>query len=53
MEIYTFTNIVIVVIGLVLGFIISKLLEKTSITKTLDNAKTEATRILKSAESDG
>lgn len=53
MEIYTFTNIVIVVIGLVLGFIISKLLEKTSITKTLDNAKTEATRILESAESDG
>jgi len=53
MEIYTFTNIVIVVIGLLLGFIISKLLEKTSITKTLDNAKTEATRILKSAESDG
>ena len=53
MEIYTFTNIVIVVIGLVLGFIISKLLEKTSITKTLDNAKTEETRILKSAESDG
>lgn len=53
MEIYTFTNIVIVVIGLVLGFIISKLLEKTSITKILDNAKTEATRILKSAESDG
>ena len=34
-------------------FIISKLLEKTSITKGLENANNEAARILKSAESEG
>ena len=50
---FTFTNIIITLVGVAAGFIISKLLEKTSITKGLENANNEATRILKSAESEG
>lgn len=50
---FTFTNIIITLVGVAAGFIISKLLEKTSITKGLENANNEASRILKSAESDG
>ena len=53
MENFTLINTVIIIIGLISGFVISKLLEKTSITKSLDNANKEASRILKSAESDG
>ncbi|MGY8946424.1 MAG: ribonuclease Y [Flavobacteriales bacterium] len=53
MENFTLINIVIIIIGLISGFVISKLLEKTSITKSLDNANKEASRILKFAESDG
>ncbi|MGY8948743.1 MAG: ribonuclease Y [Flavobacteriales bacterium] len=50
---FTFTNIIITLVGVAAGFIISKLLEKTSITKSLENANNEAARILKSAESEG
>ena len=50
---FTFTNIIITLVGVAAGFIISKLLEKTSITKGLENANNEASRILKSAESEG
>jgi|TARA_B110000967_G_scaffold63308_1_gene65188 ribonuclease Y len=50
---FTFTNIIITLVGVAAGFIISKLLEKTSITKGLENANNEAARILKSAESEG
>ena len=50
---FTFTNIIITLVGVAAGFIISKLLEKTSITKGLENANNDAARILKSAESEG
>ena len=50
---FTLTNIIIILVGIAAGFIISKLLEKTSITKGLENANNEAARILKSAESEG
>jgi len=50
---FTFTNITITLVVVAAGFIISKLLEKTSITKGLENANNEAARILKSAESEG
>ncbi|MDA9107577.1 ribonuclease Y [Flavobacteriaceae bacterium] len=50
---FTFTNIIITLVGVAAGFIISKLLEKTSITKSLENANNESARILKSAESEG
>jgi ribonuclease Y len=50
---FTFTNIIITLVGVAAGFIISKLLEKTSISKGLENANNEAARILKSAESEG
>jgi len=50
---FTFTNIIITLVGVAAGFIISKLLEKTSITKGLENANNEASRILKSAELEG
>ncbi|KRO86704.1 MAG: ribonuclease Y, partial [Cryomorphaceae bacterium BACL29 MAG-121220-bin8] len=53
MEIFTIINISITLVGIVAGFLISKLLEKTSVTKTIDNANIEATRILKSAETEG
>ncbi|MDA0758565.1 MAG: ribonuclease Y [Bacteroidetes bacterium] len=53
MEIFTIINISITLVGIVAGFLISKLLEKTSVTKTIDNANIEATRILKSAEIEG
>ena len=50
---FTFTNIIITLVGVAAGFVISKLLEKTSITKGLENANNEASIILKSAESEG
>jgi ribonuclease Y len=50
---FTLTNIIIILVGIAAGFIISKLLEKTSISKGLENANNEAARILKSAESEG
>ena len=53
MEILTLTNMSIILVGIIAGFLISKLLEKTSVTKTIDNATREATRILKSAETEG
>jgi len=53
MEILTLTNMSIILVGIIAGFLISKLLEKTSVTKTIDNATREATRILNSAETEG
>ena len=53
MEFFTIINFVLIVIGLVTGFIISKFLEKTSITKSFENAKKEAENILKSASIEG
>jgi ribonuclease Y len=53
MEFFTIINFVLIVFGLVIGFIISKLLEKTSITKSFENAKKEAENILKSASIEG
>ena len=53
MEILTLTNMSIILVGIIAGFLISKLLEKTSVTKTIDNATREAKRILKSAETEG
>jgi pyridoxal/pyridoxine/pyridoxamine kinase len=49
MEFFTIINFVLTVTGLVTGLIISKLLEKTSITKSFENAKKEAQNILKSS----
>jgi len=53
MEFFTIINFVLIVTGLVTGLIISKLLEKTSITKSFENAKKEAQNILKSASIEG
>ena len=53
MEFFTIINFVLTVTGLVTGLIISKLLEKTSITKSFENAKKEAQNILKSASIEG
>ena len=42
MEYFTIINFVLIVLGLAIGFVISKFLEKTSITKSFQNAKKEA-----------
>ena len=52
-EIFTLTNIIITLVGILIGFIISKILEKSSISKTLSNAKSEAQRVIKSSEIEG
>ena len=52
-EIFTLTNIIITLAGILIGFIISKILEKSSISKTLSNAKLEAQRVIKSSEIEG
>ena len=49
-EIFTLQNIIITLVGITVGFLISKILEKFSASKTLFNAKTEAQRIIKSSE---
>jgi len=51
--IFTLTNIIITLAGILIGFIISKILEKSSISKTLSNAKLEAQRVIKSSEIEG
>jgi len=53
MEFLTIQNIVLSILGLFSGFVISKLLEKTSINKSIQNAKSEADNILKSAKIEG
>ena len=53
MEYFTIINFVLVFLGLSIGFVISKFLEKTSITKSFENAKIEAQNILKSASIEG
>ena len=53
MEYFTIINFVLIVLGLAIGFVISKFLEKTSITKSFENAKKEAENILKSASIEG
>jgi ribonuclease Y len=53
MEFFTIINFVLVFLGLSIGFVISKFLEKTSITKSLENAKKETENILKSASIEG
>ena len=53
MEYFTIINFVLVFLGLSIGFVISKFLEKTSITKSLENAKKETENILKSASIEG
>lgn len=47
------TTIIIGVIGLIVGFVIAKFLEKGKASKTIANAKKEAEGILKSARRDG
>ncbi len=49
-EIFTLLNIIIILVGVTVGFLISKILEKSSASKTLISAKTEAQRIIKSSE---
>ena len=53
MEYFTVINFILVFLGLLIGFVISKFLEKTSITKSLENAKKETENILKSASIEG
>ena len=45
MEYFTIINFVLVFLGLLIGFVISKFLEKTSITKSLENAKKEIVQL--------
>lgn len=47
------TTIIIGLVGLVIGFVIAKFLEKGKASKTIFNAKKEAEGILKSAKIDG
>lgn len=53
MDFFTIQNLVLLILGLIVGFIISKLLEKTAINKSIQNAKNEADNILKSAKIEG
>ena len=53
MDLFTIQNLVLLILGLIVGFIISKLLEKTAINKSIQNAKNEADNILKSAKIEG
>ena len=53
MDFFTIQNLVLLILGLIVGFIISKLLEKTAINKSIQNAKNEANNILKSAKIEG
>jgi len=47
MDFFTIQNLVLLILGLIAGFIISKLLEKSAINKSIQNAKNEANNILK------
>lgn len=47
------TTIIIGIVGLIVGFVIAKFLEKGKASKTIVNAKKEAEGILKSARRDG
>lgn len=47
------TGIIALVVGLAVGFLIAKLLEKGQATKTLESAKKEAAAILKDAKAEG
>jgi ribonuclease Y len=47
------TGIIALGLGLVVGFLIAKLLEKGKVSKTIDSAKKEAAAILKNATSEG
>lgn len=47
------TTIVVGVVGLIVGFVIAKFLEKGKASKTIANAKKESESILKSAKIDG
>ncbi len=49
----TTTIILTAIVGLVIGFVIAKLLEKGKVSKTVFNAKREADNILKNAKSEG
>ena len=53
MDFFTIQNLVLLILGLIVGFIISKLLEKSAINKSIQNAKNEANNILKSAKIEG
>ena len=53
MDFFTIQNLVLLILGLIVGFIISKLLEKSAINKSIQNAKNEANNILKSAKVEG
>ena len=53
MDFFTIQNLVLLILGLTVGFIISKLLEKSAINKSIQNAKNEANNILKSAKIEG
>ena len=53
MDFFTIQNLVLLILGLIVGFIISKLLEKIEINKSIQNAKNEANNILKSAKIEG
>ena len=52
-EIFTITNIIITLSGVLSGFFISKILDKSSASSLLSNAKNEADRIIKSSEIEG
>lgn len=47
------TGIIALVVGLAVGFLIAKLLEKGRATKTVESAKKEASAILKDAKAEG
>ena len=52
-EIFTITNIIITLSGVLSCFFISKILDKSSASSLLSNAKNEADRIIKSSEIEG
>ena len=52
-DILTLTNVGLALTGTLVGFLISKILEKFSVSKTLNHAKSEAERIIKSSKIEG
>tara|TARA_B100000953_G_scaffold50481_1_gene38864 strand:- start:3534 stop:5108 length:1575 start_codon:yes stop_codon:yes gene_type:complete len=52
-EIFTLTNIIIALTGILSGFLISKILEKSSASSALIKAKNEAERIIESSKIEG
>ena len=50
---FTITTLIFLICGILVGFVIAKIFEKSNATKIIKDANTEASIILKSANQDG